>query len=143
MANPENILNQTKEQLSANGKKGAASRAAKRKQQMAMAEELRIILSLPVKRSVSNAANKMLKTTKAKALEDFNKKNTTVQTQILLKLNQMAMAGNLRALQMIIELLGEANPKKVSVAFDDSMKDYYENLSMKLNSRHIEGVDDE
>lgn len=143
MANPENILNQTKEQLSANGKKGAASRAAKRKQQMAMAEELRMILSLPVKRSVSNAANKMLKTTKAKALEDFNKKNTTVQTQILLKLNQMAMAGNLRALQMIIELLGEANPKKVSVAFDDSMKDYYENLSMKLNSRHIEGVDDE
>lgn len=143
MPNPENILNQTKEQLSANGKKGAASRAAKRKQQMAMAEELRMILSLPVKRSVSNAANKMLQTTKAKALEDFNKKNTTVQTQILLKLNQMAMSGNLRALQMIIELLGEANPKKVSVAFDDSMKDYYENLSMKLNSRHIEGVDDE
>lgn len=143
MANPENITNLTREQLSANGRKGAAVANAKRKQKMAMAEELRMILSLPVKRSVSNAANKMLQTTKAKALEDFNKKNTTVQTQILLKLNQMAMAGNLRALQMIIELLGEANPKKVSVAFDDSMKDYYENLSMKLNSRHIEGVDDE
>lgn len=143
MPNPENILNQTKEQLSANGRKGAAAAHAKRKQQMAMAEELRMILSLPVKRSVSNAANKMLQTTKAKALEDFNKKNTTVQTQILLKLNQMAMAGNLRALQMIIELLGEANPKKVSVALDDSMKDYYENLSMKLKSRRIEGVDDE
>ena len=141
MPNPENITNQTREQLQANGRKGAAVTHAKRRAKMAMVEELKLILSLPVKRTASDAARKMLTTTKAKALEDFSKRNTTVQTQILLKLNQMAMSGNLKAMQMIFELSGEAN-KKISVSIDESMRDYYEDLSTSLKNRKIEGVDD-
>ncbi len=109
MPNPENITNQTKEQLSANGRKGAAKTNRIKAQKKAMAEEIKLILSLPVKRSVGNAANKLLLIDRAKALEDFSKKNTTVQTQILLKLTQMAMAGNMKAMQLIMELSGDLN----------------------------------
>ena len=128
MPNPENITNLTREQLSANGRKGAAAAHAKRKQKMAMAEELKIILSLPVKRSVRDAANKMLQTSKAKALEDFSKKNTTVQTQILLKLNQMAMSGNLKAMQMIFDLSGEINQKTVDTSALDRLDNILDSL---------------
>ena len=128
MPNPENITNLTREQLSANGRKGAAAAHAKRKQKMAMAEELKIILSLPVKRSVRDAANKMLQTTKAKALEDFSKRNTTVQTQILLKLNQMAMSGNLKAMQMIFDLSGEINQKTVDTSALDRLDNILDSL---------------
>lgn len=134
MPNPENITNLTREQLSANGRKGAAASHAKRRQKMAMAEELKIILSLPVKRSVRDAANKMLQTTKAKAMEDFSKKNTTVQTQILLKLNQMAMNGNLKAMQMIFDLAGELNQKTV----DTSALDRLDNILGSLKTSAYE-----
>lgn len=128
MPNPENITNLTREQLSANGRKGAAAAHAKRKQKMAMAEEIKLILNLPVKRSVKDAANKMLNTSKAKALEDFSKRNTTVQTQILLKLNQMAMSGNLKAMQMIFDLSGEANQKTVDTSALDRLDNILDSL---------------
>lgn len=134
MPNPENITNQTREQLSANGRKGAAITNQKRRQKKAMAEELKLILAMPVKRSTKDAATKMLHTEKAKALEDFSKKNTTVQTQILLKLNQMAMSGNLKAMQLIIELTGEANQKTV----DTSALDRLDNILYSLKASAYE-----
>lgn len=121
MANPENITNLTKEQLSANGKKGAQRSAAIRRQKKAMREEMIMMLSLPVKRSIRNAANKMLIIDKAKALADFSSRNTTVQTQILLKLTQMAMSGNLKAMQLIMELSGEMNQKTVDTSAIDRL----------------------
>ena len=121
MANPENITNLTKEQLSANGKKGAQRSAAIRRQKKAMREEMIMMLSLPVKRSVRNAANKMLTIDKAKALADFSSRNTTVQTQILLKLTQMAMNGNIKAMQLIMELSGEMNQKTVDTSAIDRL----------------------
>lgn len=121
MANPENITNLTKEQLSANGKKGAQRSAAIRRQKKAMREEMIMMLSLPVKRSIRNAANKMLTIDKAKALADFSSRNTTVQTQILLKLTQMAMNGNIKAMQLIMELSGEMNQKTVDTSAIDRL----------------------
>lgn len=121
MPNPENITNQTREQLSANGRKGAAVAAKRKQQKKAMAEELKMILALPIKRSVKDAANKLLVTDKAKAIEDFSKKNTLVQTQILLKLTQMAMSGNLKAIELIIELTGEAKQKTVDTSALDRL----------------------
>ncbi len=139
MPNPENITNQTREQLQANGRKGAAVTHAKRRAKMAMVEELKLILSLPIKRTASDAAKKMLTTTKAKALEDFSKRNTTVQTQILLKLNQMAMSGNLKAMQMIFELSGEINQKTV----DTSALDRLDNILGALKTSAYEDKDSE
>lgn len=139
MPNPENITNQTREQLQANGRKGAAVTHAKRRAKMAMVEELKLILSLPIKRTASDAAKKMLTTTKAKALEDFSKRNTTVQTQILLKLNQMAMSGNLKAMQMIFELSGEINQKTV----DTSALDRLDNILGSLKTSAYEDKDSE
>lgn len=121
MANPENITNLTKEQLSANGKKGAQRSAEIRRQKKAMREEMIMMLSLPVKRSIRNAANKMLTIDKAKALADFSSRNTTVQTQILLKLTQMAMSGNIKAMQLIMELSGEMNQKTVDTSAIDRL----------------------
>lgn len=121
MPNPENITNLTREQLSANGRKGGTISAKRRQQKKAMAEELRMILALPIKRSVKDAANKLLVTDKAKAIEDFSKKNTMVQTQILLKLTQMAMSGNLKAIELIIELTGEAKQKTVDTSALDRL----------------------
>lgn len=121
MANPENITNLTKEQLSANGKKGAQRSAEIRRQKKAMREEMIMMLALPVKRSIRNAANKMLTIDKAKALADFSSRNTTVQTQILLKLTQMAMSGNIKAMQLIMELSGEMNQKTVDTSAIDRL----------------------
>ena len=121
MANPENITNLTKEQLSANGKKGARRSAEIRRQKKAMREEMIMMLSLPVKRSIRNAANKMLTIDKAKALADFSSRNTTVQTQILLKLTQMAMSGNIKAMQLIMELSGEMSQKTVDTSAIDRL----------------------
>ena len=143
MGCPENITSQTKEQLSANGRKGGLKSAEVKKKKRAAREELMLILSLPVKRSIKNAANKMLSVDKAKALADFAGRNTTVQTQILLQLNKMAMSGNLKAIQFIFELTGEMNQKEVTINIDDSMKNYYDQLSNQLKSRQIEGVDDD
>ena len=137
MPNPENITNQTKEQLSANGRKGAAKTNAIKKQKKAMAEEIKLILSLPVKRSIGNAANKLLVVDKAKALDDFSKRNTTVQTQILLKLTQMAMSGNMKAMQLIMELSGDLN-----IANKDDSQQVQENAAMDFFVRQKIQVDD-
>ncbi len=144
MANPENITNLTKEQLSANGKKGARRSAEIRRQKKAMREEMIMMLSLPVKRSIRNAANKMLTIDKAKALADFSSRNTTVQTQILLKLTQMAMSGNIKAMQLIMDLTGETNSKNdITISVDNSTMDYYERLSSQLKARKVEGVEED
>lgn len=144
MANPENITNLTKEQLSANGKKGAQRSAEIRRQKKAMREEMIMMLSLPVKRSIRNAANKMLTIDKAKALADFSSRNTTVQTQILLKLTQMAMSGNIKAMQLIMDLTGETNSKNdITISVDNSTMDYYERLSSQLKARKVEGVEED
>lgn len=151
MANPENITNQTKEQLSANGRKGAAKANANRRLKKAMAEEIRLILSMPMKRSIGNAANKMLLVDKAKALEDFSKRNTTVQTQILLKLTQMGMSGNIKAMQLIMELSGDLNTTsknetnqetQENVAMDFFVKQKIQVDDMKSGSNEAEVIDD-
>lgn len=151
MANPENITNQTKEQLSANGRKGAAKANANRRLKKAMAEEIRLILSMPMKRSIGNAANKMLLVDKAKALEDFSKRNTTVQTQILLKLTQMGMSGNIKAMQLIMELSGDLNlnsknetnqETQENVAMDFFVKQKIQVDDMKSGSNEAEVIDD-
>ena len=121
MGCPENITNLTREQLSANGRKGAAITNAKKRQKKAMREQRALILSLPIKRSVRDATNKLLTVDKAKALDDFSRKNTTVQTQIMLKLTQMAMSGNLKAMALIIELSGETNQKTVDTSALDRL----------------------
>lgn len=138
MANPENITNQTKEQLSANGRKGAAKANANRRLKKAMAEEIRVILSMPMKRSIGNAANKMLLVDKAKALEDFSKRNTTVQTQILLKLTQMGMSGNIKAMQLIMELSGDLN----TTSKNETNQETQENVAMDFFVRQKIQVDD-
>lgn len=151
MANPENITNQTKEQLSANGRKGAAKANANRRLKKAMAEEIRLILSLPMKRSIGNAANKLLIADKAKALEDFSKKNTTVQTQILLKLVLMAQNGNLKAMQLVMELTGDLKAKDKSennqeaqetAAMDFFVKQKMQVDDMKSGNNENEVLDD-
>ena len=137
MPNPENITNQTREQLSANGRKGIAKTHQIKKAKKAMREELKIILSLPVKKSTKDKANKLLLVDKAKALSDFAAQNTTVQTQILLKLTQMAMSGNLKAMQLIVELTGEANQKTV----DTSALERLDNILFGLKKQAYEDDD--
>ena len=116
MPNPENITNLTREQCSEYGRRGALKANQTKRQKKAMAEELKLILAMPIKRTAKEAASKLLTTDKAKAMADFSKRNTTVQTQILLKLTQMAMSGNIKAMEMILELTGEANQKTVDTS---------------------------
>ena len=137
MPNPENIRNLTHEQLSENGRKGALKANENRKRRKAMKEELLMILSLPVKKSTKDAVNKMLSVDKAKALEDFKGRNSTVQTQILLKLSQMAMSGNLKAFELILDLSGERTQKAV----DTSALERLDNILGGLNKAGFEDDD--
>ncbi len=107
MPNPENITNVTPEEASARGRKAGIESGKARRAKKKMAEELQILLSLPVKRSTKNKAMKLLDSNKAKAFEDFRGMNTTVQTQILLKIIQMATNGNVKAIEFIANLTGE------------------------------------
>lgn len=123
MPNPENLIMtpERRKEISAKGgrQKGINNRARK-----AMKEELSMILSLPVKKkSIHNKATKLLEVDRAKALEDFKGMNTTVQTQILLKLTQMAMNGNLKAMQLIHEVTGEATQKTVDTSALERLDD--------------------
>ena len=106
---PENLTNMTPEQkfaaCSKGGKKSAETRKAKKK----MAEELTLLLALPIrKKSIGNKATKIIEADTAKALEEFKGMNTTVQTQILLKITQMAMTGNIKAVEFIANVTGES-----------------------------------
>lgn len=107
MPNPENLTNVTPEEASARGRKAGIESGKVRRAKKKMAEELQILLSLPVKRSTKNKAMKLLDSNKAKAFEDFRGMNTTVQTQILLKIIQMATNGNVKAIEFIANLTGE------------------------------------
>lgn len=121
MPNPENITSLSREQLKSNGRKGGIKSAKVRKQKMLMAEELKLILALPVNSKVNNIANKLLTSDKAKALADFNKRNTTVQTQILLKLTEMSMRGNTKAIELILDITGENKQKTVDTSALDKL----------------------
>ena len=144
MPNPENITKLTHEQLAEYGRRGAIKSNENRRLRKAMRDELIMILSLPVQKKTKNAATKLLTVDKAKAIEDFSKKNTTVQTQILLQLSQMARKGNLKAIQLIFEITGEAKQEvNVNLNAGDEMKQYYEELTYQLKNRQIEGVDDD
>lgn len=88
--------------------RAAAKKANERiKAKKKMKEEMLAILSLPVKNNIRNKANKLINVDKVKALDDFKGMNTTVQTQVLLKVTQMAMSGNLKAIEFITSLIGE------------------------------------
>lgn len=107
MPNPENLTNRTPEQRRADCSKGGKKSGETRRAKKLMADELKVILAMPIKRSTSNKAIKFLDSDKAKALEDFKGMNTTVQTQMLLKISQMAMNGNIKAMEFIANLVGE------------------------------------
>ena len=130
---PENITKLTHEQLSEYGRRGNIKSHETKRRKKAMKEELLLILSLPVKRSVGTAAKKLLTVDKAKALADFSSQNTTVQTQILLKLTQMAMSGNIKAMQLIMELSGEANQKTVDTSALDRLDTILGGLNQKAH----------
>jgi hypothetical protein len=134
MPNPENLTNRTPEQKFQDRSKGGIARAKQARARKSMKEELTILLSLPVKKSIGKEVQKLLSVDKAKALSDFAGKNTTVQTQMLLKLTQMAMNGNLKAMQLILDLSGEVNQKTV----DTSALDRLDNILGGLNKAAYE-----
>lgn len=125
MANPENL---TPESRSKGGKISAERRRAKKQ----MAEELKLILALPVKkRVIANKATKLLESDAAKAFEDFKGVNTTVQTQILLKITQMAMTGNVKAIEFIANLTGE-NKQQIDINMDAKINKPVDSLADDL-----------
>ena len=132
------IADQTKEELQANGRKGGIRSGQVRAERKKWRDEMSLILSLPIskgdKNKASREANKLLSVDKAKALKDFAGKNTTVQTQIMLKLAQMAMGGNIKAIDMIGSITGDyrqavditsASEVKVTNKVDDLADDLF------------------
>ena len=106
---PENLTNMTPEERFAASSKGGKRSAETRKAKKKMAEELTLLLALPIrKKTIGNKATKIIEADTAKALEEFKGMNTTVQTQILLKITQMAMTGNIKAVEFIANVTGES-----------------------------------
>lgn len=107
MANQLNFDLMTEEQKKEARSKGGRKRAESIRARKKMKDELSVILALPIKRSVKSKATKLINVDSAKALEDFKGMNTTVQTQVLLKVAQMAMTGNIKAMEFILGVMGE------------------------------------
>lgn len=129
MPNQLNFDLMTEEQKREARSKGGKKRAETLRVRKQMKEELQMILSMPIKRSVKNKANKILDVDSAKALEDFRGMNTTVQTQVLLKVTQMAMTGNIKAMDFILNVMGE-NKQTIDLNTTGNLK--IENQSDKL-----------
>lgn len=133
MANKaDNLMSRTPEQKFQDRSKGGKARAEQARAKKKMAEELKLLLALPIrKKSIGNKATKIIESDKAKALEDFKGVNTTVQTQILLKITQMAMSGNVKAIEFIANLMGE-NKQTLDINMDAKVNSPVDTLADDL-----------
>lgn len=107
--NPKRFDQLPKEELKALGRKAGIASGEARKRKKAIKETLEIFLSMPVKKG------KVSKIEDIKNFMELKGKNITVDEAINLQLVQMALKGNLNAIDMIYTVIGEKPNKNVNI----------------------------
>lgn len=101
--------NYTSEQLAEWGRKGAEKTKEIRRKRKEMKETLDILLKMPMKKG------KVYDAEDIKAFADLNGKNITIDQAMMVKLIQKALKGDLNAIAMVRDTVGEKPSDKVEV----------------------------
>lgn len=97
----KNFSEMTKEELSAAGKKGAAASIETKRKKKAMKETLEILLGMPLK------DKKCYEVEEIKNFAALKGKNIDVQTAIVIKQVQRALAGDLPSAEFVRDTSGQ------------------------------------
>ena len=132
MANKNNLIPQahvlTVDEQSKGGKKsGEVRRENKMIQEMVGNETFQKILEKIVSMYLKNGKHTDLE--KTKSFEDFKGKNPTVKVSILVSLVQKALKGDIRAIELLLAILGESPSIKIEADINNTNS--YDQLSVE------------
>lgn len=113
-------------------RRGGVASAENRRNQKQIRELLERLLALPT------GQGKLYDINKIKSIKDFENKNIDVITAILLSLIMQAIKGNVRATELIFEILKTAPEERQQ---DEEEKEILEAFQIIVSTRKIEGVD--
>lgn len=112
-----------------NGRKGGIKAAEKRKEKKAARDIILTFLSMPLK------GGKVADVENIKNFMELKGKNISVEEAMHLQLVQKALKGDLRALEMVLSLMGEKPAEKVQVESVNPMSELTtEELRALINS---------
>lgn len=97
----------TPEQRAENGRKGALKAIETKRKRKAMKETLEVLLDMPMKRGKVYTAEEI------KSFADLKGKNITIDQAMMICLVQKALKGDLSAIAMIRDTIGEKPAEKV------------------------------
>ena len=97
----------TPEQRAENGRKGALKAIETKRKRKAMKETLEILLDMPMKRGKVYTAEEI------KSFADLKGKNITIDQAMMICLVQKALKGDLSAIAMVRDTIGEKPAEKV------------------------------
>ena len=130
MPNAENLIpnsERTPSERRANASKAGKASGKARRAKRTMREVANLVLDM----SVSDGKKVDVKS--IKSLAEVNGKNIKVQDALVLTLVKNALAGNIKALQMLIELT-EQNSQAGATAADDELSASLKELAKELKS---------
>ena len=130
MPNAENLIpnsERTPSERRANASKAGKASGKARRAKRTMREVANLVLDM----SVSNGKKVDVKS--IKSLAEVNGKNIKVQDALVLTLVKNALAGNIKALQMLIELT-EQSSQAGATAADDELSVSLKELAKELKS---------
>ena len=100
----------TKEQLSEAGKKGGKASGEAKRRRKALKETLEILLNMTIDKRRKNVDIE-----KIQAFADLKGKNVTVDEAMMIRLIQKALNGDLTAVTLVRDTIGEKPSDKVEV----------------------------
>ena len=135
MANPNvkppcTFSKMTPEQRAENGRKGALKAIETKRKRKAMKETLEVLLDMPMKRGKVYTAEEI------KSFADLKGKNITIDQAMMICLVQKALKGDLSAIAMVRDTIGEKPAEKVEATvtknpFDELTADELRDLIAK------------
>lgn len=99
----------TPEQRAECGRKGAEKANETRRKRKEMRETLDILLNMPLKKGKVYSAEEI------KSFADLNGKNITIDQALMVKLIQKALKGDLNAIGMVRDTVGEKPTEKMEI----------------------------
>ena len=120
----------TPEQRAENGRKGALKAIETKRKRKAMKETLEVLLDMPMKRGKVYTAEEI------KSFADLKGKNITIDQAMMICLVQKALKGDLSAIAMVRDTIGEKPAEKVEATvtknpFDELTADELRDLIAK------------
>ena len=104
----------TPEQRAENGRKGALKAIETKRKRKAMKETLEVLLDMPMKRGKVYTAEEI------KSFADLKGKNITIDQAMMICLVQKALKGDLSAIAMVRDTIGEKPAEKVEATVTHS-----------------------